>query len=84
MDVVGLYPNIPHEEGLAALKLALDEREDKKVSTDSLLELADCVLRNNVFERDGNIFKQKRGTAMGTKMAPSYAIIFMDMLHCMK
>ena len=26
-DVVGLYPSIPHEAGLEALKKALDERE---------------------------------------------------------
>ena len=81
VDVVGLYPNIPHDEGLQALKLALDEREDKKVSTESLLELASCVLKNNYFEHNGEIFKQKRGTAIGTKMAPSYAILFMDMLE---
>ena len=81
VDVVGLYPNIPHDEGLQALKLALDEREDKNISTESLLDLADCVLKNNVFEHNGKIYKQKRGTAMGTKMAPSYAILFMDMLE---
>ena len=29
MDVVGLYPNIPHELGLSAMKKALDKRKDK-------------------------------------------------------
>ena len=36
IDVVGLYPNIPHEDGLVAMPKALDAREDKTVSTDSL------------------------------------------------
>ena len=28
VDVVGLYPNIPHEEGLSALRKQLDLRQD--------------------------------------------------------
>ena len=41
-DVVGLYPNIPHEDGLVTIRKALDQREDKTVSTDSLIELANA------------------------------------------
>ena len=81
IDVVGLYPNIPHDGGLEALKIALDGREDKSVSTETLLELAECVLKNNVFEHDGTYFRQNQGTAIGTKMAPSYAILFMSHLE---
>ena len=80
-DVVGLYPNIPHDEGLAAVHKALERREDKSISSDTLLELTELVLKNNIFEHDGRFFKQKRGTAIGTKMAPSYAILFMDELE---
>ena len=78
IDVVGLYPNIPHDDGLAALGRVLDKRQDPKVSTESLLELTECVLKNNIFEHDGRFFKQKQGTAIGTKMAPPYAILFMS------
>jgi len=81
VDVVGLYPNIPHSDGMEALKVALEQREDKSVSTESLLDLAKCVLENNVFEHNGEIYKQKQGTAIGTKMAPSYAILFMAYLE---
>ena len=81
IDVVGLYPNIPHEEGLIAIRKALDTRKDKTISTDSLIELAECVLKNNIFEHDKSVFKQLRGTVIGTKMAPPYAIIFMDSLE---
>ena len=35
-DVVGLYPSIPHEAGLRALKEILNRREDKKISTEDL------------------------------------------------
>ena len=34
-DVVGLYPNIPHDEGLIKLTKSLESREDKTISTDS-------------------------------------------------
>jgi hypothetical protein len=34
------------------------------------------VLKNNKFTFDGNHYLQINGTAMGTKMAPSYANIF--------
>ena len=80
-DVVGLYPNIPHDEGLAAVHKALERREDKSISSETLLELTELVLKNNIFEHDGRFFKQKKGTAIGTKMAPSYAILFMDELE---
>ena len=35
IDVVGLYPNIPHKEGLEAIRKALDKREDQTISMDS-------------------------------------------------
>ena len=81
IDVVGLYPSIPHEEGLSALKTALEKRPEKPVSTESLCELAELVLKNNIFEFDEKVYRQLRGTAIGTKMAPPYAIIFLAELE---
>ena len=52
IDVVGLYPNITHDEGLIALRKSLESREDKTISIDSLMDLADCVLKNNIFEHN--------------------------------
>ena len=57
IDVVALYPNIPHEFGLAALRKALDAREDLTVSTESLLELADLALKNNFFEHNSITYR---------------------------
>ena len=81
IDVVGLYPNIPHKEGLEAIRKALNKREDQSISTDSLILLAECVLKNNVFEHNMRYFKQLNGTAIGTKFAPPYAILLMDYLE---
>ena len=35
-DIVDLYPSIPHNAGVEALREALDNRENKKISTDNL------------------------------------------------
>ena len=71
INVVGLYLNIPHDEGLIALRKSLESREAKTISTDSLMDLAECVLKNNFFEHNLSFFKQLRRTAIGTKMAPT-------------
>ena len=77
VDVVGLYPNIPHSEGLTSLRRVLESRDNKQISSDTLVELAEIVLKNNIFQFDEKTFKQVRGTAIGTKFAPPYAILFM-------
>ena len=43
-DVVGLYPRIPQEAGLRALKEALNRREEKMISTEDLVKMAEFVL----------------------------------------
>ena len=80
-DVVGLYPNISHKEGLEAIRKELDMRQDQTISTDSSILLAECVLKNTVFEHNMRSFKQLQGTAIGTKFAPPYAILFMGYLE---
>ena len=39
-DVVGLYHSIPHQDGLEALLIKLDQREDKIILTEDLLEMS--------------------------------------------
>ena len=77
-DVVGLYPNIPHQAGLKALKKALERRDIKKIPTEDLVRMAEFVLNNNIFEFNSQAYQQKSGTAIGTKFAPPYACIYMD------
>ena len=50
VDVVGLYPNIPHEEGLSSLRKRLDNRMEKYISSDTLSDLAEIILKNNIFK----------------------------------
>ena len=59
------------------MRKILDTPQNPKVPTEALVDLASLVLKNNVFEHNGKIYRQKRGTAMGTKFAPPYDITFM-------
>lgn len=81
VDVVGLYPSIPHLEGLEALRKRLEKRVHAEIPTDKLVDMAKFVLENNIFEFDSRTFQQLAGTAIGTKFAPPYACIFMDELE---
>ena len=78
---MGLYPSIPHGEGLESIREALDRRENTDVATDSLVGLASLVLENNYFEFNDGIYRQKLGTAIDTKFAPAYANLFMTRLE---
>ena len=48
-----------------------------KTETSSLLEFAEIVLKNNIFHFSEKTLKHLRGTAIDTKFAQPYAIIFM-------
>ena len=75
---VGLYPNIPHDEGF---RKWLDNWMEKYISSDKLCDLVEIVLKNNIFKFGKKTLKQKRGTGIGTKCAPPYSILFMAELE---
>ena len=81
MDVTALYTNIPHNEGLLALRHYLDLRPSPCPPTDTIIRLAELVLNLNSFEFNGSFYKQVSGVAMGTKMGPSYACLFMGYIE---
>ena len=68
IDIVGLYPNIPHAEGLASFRMLLNAKKEKKVTSEILVELAKVAKTSK---------KQLRGTEVETKFAPPYVIQFM-------
>ena len=78
IDVVGLYQNIPHDEGIKYFGESLNTREDQTIPTDFLTSLLQLVLTLNIFEFNSELFQQMIGTAMGTRAAPTYANIFMS------
>jgi hypothetical protein len=83
LDVSSLYTNIPNDEGIRACSSELSiQRETQALPTvQSLIWLLKLTLRLNNFEFNGKHYLQVGGTAMGTKLAPSYANIFMAKLE---
>jgi hypothetical protein len=77
MDVIGLYDNIPNQEGIDSLGEALEERKDPKVPTGFIQRMMEIVLDWNLFEFHEAEYIQKVGVAMGIHPAPNYADIFM-------
>ena len=78
MDVVNLYPNIDHEEGISAAKTALDNRKNQRVPTTTLCEMIRFILNSNTMSHQNLFFHQTKGCAMGTNMAVNYANLFMS------
>ena len=81
MDVTSLYTNIPNHEGIVAVMKTLEETYNRRVSLDSLGKLLQAVLHKNNFQFNGKEYLQVGGTAMGTRLAPSYANLFMGRLE---
>ena len=57
--------------------MRLEEENVNKSKVTTILDFSKLVLTSNYFKFLGQSYLQKSGTAMGTKMAPSYANIFM-------
>ena len=80
MDITSLYAVIPNNEGLQALKYFFNQHPIKKPSSETLLCRAELVLTLNCFSFGDNYYKQINGVAMGTKMGPSYANLFVGFI----
>ena len=78
LDISSLYTNIPHNEGTQAIKKFLAIHRDTNVLPHNsyIIELLEVVLTNTYFDFNAKHYHQKSGTAMGTKLAPSYANLF--------
>ena len=77
------YTSIPPEGengGFQAFEKYLEQRPNKEVPTQFLMDLLRQVM-TNIFEFNDQLWVQKIGTAMGTMVAPSYANIFMAWLE---
>ena len=81
VDVTALYTNIPHDDGIQKIKEFLkkhDAPQGEIILIDTLLE---HILKKNYFEFNNEFYLQISGTAMGTRCAQNYAIIFMAELE---
>ena len=81
LDVRALCTNIPHNEGKEACRKALNTHRVQDPPTQDVINLITLMLTKNNFSFDDKYYVQIKGTAMGTRMAPLYANIFMDDLE---
>ena len=81
LDVSSLYSNIPHKDGIEACQHFINMGCKPKESAQSILKLIELVMTKNHFQFNDVDYLQKLGTAMGTRMAPSYASLFMGKLE---
>ena len=56
-NVIGLFTNIPHNEGINSVRRALNEREEPKtveqeVPTEYIIRILEIILENNILEFD--------------------------------
>ena len=77
MDVNSLYTNIPHSDGVEACRSFLTMNTTDQTLINDIPTLVDFILKHNLFVIDDEQYLPINGTAMGTKMAPTYANIFM-------
>ena len=80
MDVTSLYTKITHSEGLLAIKHFLTKSKIR-VDHTVVLRLTELVLNLNSFVFGDECFKLVKGVAMGTKIGPSYACLFMGHMN---
>ena len=83
LDVTSLYTNIPNKEGLDSIEETLKEKRpmNENPKNKSLTELLSLVLNRNNFQFNNQNYLQIGGTAMGTRVAPSYANLFMNKIE---
>ena len=77
MDVKSLYTVIPNGDGFLALTQFLNKRPVLQPPTHTLVRLAELVLTLNTFSFNENFYRQTRGVAMGSRLGPNYACLFM-------
>ena len=84
MDIISLHTFIPNgciKRCNSQTMIFFNQRTVKEASSEKLLRLAELVLTPNCFSFDGNDYKLTNGVAMGTKMGPSYANVFVGFIE---
>ena len=84
LDVESLYTNIDKDLGIKAIRYWVRKLKDKvnaRFSEDFICDAIKIVLEHNTFHFDDKHYLQIKGTAMGTKMAPTYANLVLAYLE---
>ena len=74
-DIQEMYPSIPLEYGLKAVRSIMIQFNFEPDKQEFILDLLEWILNNNYVSFDNSIYHQTKGTAMGTPVAVCYANI---------
>lgn len=83
-DINSLYPSIPMDFGLCAVRhmlIKLCFQHGINLDINMIMDLLTWTLRNNYFSYNNTIFLQRAGTAMGTPVAVVYADLVMAFIE---
>ena len=81
IDIKSFYTNIVLREGVEAFKEVIDDLKDKTIPSAYLIKLLKIVMECNIFKFNNEYWIQLLGTSMGTRVAPTYANLFMGKLE---
>ena len=83
-NITSMYTNINNDLGKEAINYWLEKDPDslpRNIFKEFILEALGIVLESNVFFFDTRYYLQIKDTAMGTKLAPTYATLVMGYLE---
>ena len=84
VDVKEMYPSLYKELGLEAISFWVDRNPKKLpdgITKEFILDALTLILDNNYGFFNGQYYRQIKGTATGTKSAPTYADLIMGYLE---
>ncbi len=70
IDYTAMYPSMPDDLILPAVREYLDSRSNQEPTTQSTMELLEVTRKYNYFEFGDRVFKQEGGCSIGKKHAP--------------
>ena len=76
MNIKSLYTVIPNNDGLLAMRHFLNKRPVQEPPSHTLVRLAELFLTLNSFSFNGDYFQQTGGVAMGSRLGPNCACLF--------
>ena len=82
LDVASLYTNISHEDACQTISQAFANNPTPYLPPlPIVIQLLQFVLKNNVFSFNGEYYLQLHGIAMGTKLAPALATLYLGLIE---
>ena len=82
LDVVSLYPSVDNDAAIDILRLYLEKEKNNiqlyQFSVSDIILLTKAIFEKNCLSWKQSFYQLRRGLAMGNRLAPILAILFMD------